>query len=290
MALRETIGITKMTTKNSIPPLTDTIIVAISRLVDDAQVETRDPSHSDIEFEIRRANLQGGDPKAQGQLVGKAKRVRSTLSWALENNPDSGAKFVANLVSHVKGCGGFREDSPNFVGKEAIQNAISAFKNVGFELTLEGTLFPLLLDNLDGAELTAALEAYVRRAKRGSQDAALVTGTGKDLLEATAAHILVEKWGSYPSSANFPGLLGQAFVALGFSTPQDAPLPGESAARRVERSLYEAGCAVNGLRNKEGTGHGRPWIPNVTIDEAKLAVQQMGIIAEYMLAALKNGR
>lgn len=279
-----------MSIKNPIPPLTDTILVAISRLVDDAQVETREPSHSDIEYEIKRTNLQNGDPKVQGQLVGKAKRVRSTLSWALENNPDNGAKFVLNLVSHVKACGGFREGSSNFVGKEAIQNAIFAFKAVGFELTIEGELFPLLLDNLDGAELTAALEAYVRRAKRGAEDAALVTGTGKDLLEATAAHILVEKWGSYPSSANFPGILGQAFVALGFATPEDIPKPGEPATRRVERALYTVGCAVNSLRNKEGTGHGRPWMPSVTIDQAKLAVQQMGVIAEYMLAALKASR
>lgn len=276
--------------KNPIPPLTDTIIVAISRLVDDAQVETREPSHSDIEYEIKRTNLQNGDPKAQGQLVGKAKRVRSTLSWALENNPDSGAHFVANLVSHVKACGGFRESSSNYVGKEAIQNAIIAFKAVGFELTVDGELFPFLLDNLDGIDLTAALEAYVRRAKRGAEDAALVTGTGKDLLEATAAHILIEKWGSYPSSANFPGLLGQAFVALGFATPEDIPQPGEPATRRVERALYTIGCAINGLRNKEGTGHGRPWMPSVTIEQAKLAVQQMGIIAEYMIAALKGGR
>ena len=62
----------------------------------------------------------------------------------------------------------------------------------------------------------------MRREKRGAENAALVTGTGKDLLEATAAHILVERWGAYSSSANFPTLLGQAFVALGFATPQNA--------------------------------------------------------------------
>ncbi len=279
-----------MSSKSSIPPLTDTIIVAISRLVDDAQVETREPSHSDIEYEIKRTDLLSGDPKAQGQLVGKAKRVRATLSWALENNPDKGARLVVNLISHIKACGGFRDASSNFIGKEAIQNAASAFKTVGFELTSDGELFPLLLDNLEGVELTAALDAYVRRAKRGAEDAALVTSTGKDLLEATSAHIIVEKWGAYPSSANFPSLLGQAFVALGFATPQDSAQPKEPAGRRVERALYEAGCAVNNLRNKEGTGHGRPWLSTVTIDQAKLAVQQMGIIAEYMLAALRNGR
>lgn len=279
-----------MSSKIAPPQLTDTIIVAVSRLVDDAQVETREPSHSDIEYEIKRTNLLRGDPKAQGQLVGKAKRVRATLSWALENDPNNGALFVVNLISHLRACGGFREASANFVGNEAIQNVSLAFKTVGFQLTSDGELAPLLLDNLEGAELTAALEAYVRRAKRGIEDAALVTGTGKDLLEATAAHILVEMWGSYPSRANFSGLLGQAFVALGLATPQDPVQPGEPAQKRVERTLYEVGCAINTLRNKEGTGHGRPWLNTVTIDQAKLAIQQMGIIAEYMLAILKTSK
>jgi hypothetical protein len=68
-------------------PVTDTIIVAVAQLVDDAQSGRRDPSHSDIELEIKRARLTLGDPKHQGQTVGKAKRIRSTLSWALEHNP-----------------------------------------------------------------------------------------------------------------------------------------------------------------------------------------------------------
>lgn len=279
-----------MSSQKLAPPLTDTIIVAVSRLVDDAQVETREPSHSSIEFEINRAGLSQGDPKPQGQLVGKAKRVRSTLSWALENAPNKGSALVVSLISHIRACGGFRETSSNFVGKEAIENAIDAFKTVGLELTNDGELTPLLLDNLMGAELTAALEAYVSRAKHGAVDAALVTGTGKDLMEATAAHILVEKWGSYPTSANFPGLLGQAFVALGFATPEDPIQPNEPAHRRVERALYEIACAVNSLRNKEGTGHGRPWLPIVTIEQARLAIHLMGVIAEYMLSALKKSR
>jgi len=45
-------------------PLSEAIIIALARLVDDAQTETRDPSHSDIEFQIQRVGLQQGDPKA----------------------------------------------------------------------------------------------------------------------------------------------------------------------------------------------------------------------------------
>lgn len=191
-----------MTSPYRSAPISDTIIIAVSRLVDDAQTETREPSHSDIEFQINRVGLTVGDPKTQGQLVGKAKRVRATLSWALEHAPEAGTALVSNLISLIRGCGGFRETSPNYVGKEAFRDAADAFKAEGFELTLDGELRPLLLDNLTGAELTSALEAYVRRAKRGAQDAALVTGTGKDLLEATAAHILVERWGSYQCASS----------------------------------------------------------------------------------------
>jgi hypothetical protein len=61
-------------------------------------------------------------------------------------------------------------------------------------------------------KLTQALESYVRRAQRGSEDAAMLTGSGKDLLEAAAAHVLVE----------ITTLLGQALISLGLKTSQDA--------------------------------------------------------------------
>jgi hypothetical protein len=269
-------------------PLSDAIIVAVSRLVDDAQSVTREPSHSDIEFQVARANLRDGDPKAQGQLVGKAKRVRGILSWAMENSPEAGGLLVANLISHIRGCGGFRPTSPNFVGAEAFKDAENAFKAEGYELTEEGELRPLLLDALSGAALTAALQAYVRRAKRGVDDGALVTGTGKDLLEATAAHVLTERWSGYSSGFNFPTLLGQAFVALGLATPQEPPQQDEPPQKRLERAMYELGCAINHLRNREGTGHGRPWLPSVTDAEAKAAIESMGVIAERLLAGLKE--
>src|SRR2546426_6664710 len=106
--------------QNPIVPLNDAIIVAVAQLVDDAQTERRDPSHSDLEFHIKRDGLAKGDPSTEGLTVGKAKRVRSTLNWALEYNPEAGGRLVYSLVAVVRGHGGFRESSPNYVGKNAI--------------------------------------------------------------------------------------------------------------------------------------------------------------------------
>ena len=136
--------------------------------------------------------------------------------------------------------------------------------------------------------MTAALEAYVRRAQRGSEDGALPVGTGRDLLEATASHVITEKYGHYSQQANFPTLLGQAFIAVGLATLQTPAQSSEAPQRHVERSLYEAGCAVNALRNKTGTGHGRPFVPSVSDDEARAAVQLIGIVSGLLLRAMKR--
>jgi hypothetical protein len=267
-------------------PLSDAIILAVAKLVDDAQ-STREPSHSDIEFQIVQVGLSAADPKAQGQNVGKAKRVRATLSWALEQDPSAGEALVAKLISLVRARGGFRASSPNFVGEEPIQNATAVFQTEGYELTSDGELRVIMLERLSGADLTQALEGYVRRARRGASDAALITGTGKDLLEAVAAHILQCKYGTYPVQSNFPTLLGQAFVALGMATPAEPGNADEPAHRRVERAMFELGCAINRLRNKEGTGHGRPWLPTVSDSQGRVAIEFMGSIADYLLSIAK---
>lgn len=271
---------------NQRSPLTDGVAFALARMVDDAQTNRRDPSHSDIQFCIKSCNLTAGDPNSQGQVVGKAKRVRSVLTWAIEHSFENGRQFVDRLISLIRSCGGFREESPNYVGKEAIASLQQAMASEGFVLAPGGELRPVALDALDGVQLTEALAAYVRRAQKGAEDAALLVGTGKDLLEAVSSHVLRELWGQTPAQSNFPTLLGQAFVALGLKTSADAPVNGEPPQHRLQRAMYDAACAINTMRNKQGTGHGRPWLPTVTSAEARHAVQVMGTVGDLLLRTL----
>jgi len=123
----------------------------------------------------------------------------------------------------------------------------------------------------------------VRRAKRGALDAALVTGTGKDLLEATAKHVLVTKYNAEPTITNFPTLLAQAFMALGLTIARDK---ATKAQERIDAAFYELACSVNALRNAQGTGHGRPFPVDVSEAESRAAIEAMGVVAERMLALL----
>jgi len=268
-------------------PITDLIVAAVSKMVDDSQSGTyREPSHSDLDFYIGRAGLSNVDPKVQGQSVGKAKRLRAVLSWALDNDQAAGSKLVEGLISKIRASGGFRETSDNHIGKEVILRAVDAFNSEGYVLAMDGDLRSTNLESLSGRSLTEALSAYARRAKKGAEDAALLSGTSKDLLEATAAHVITVKFGAYPQQANFPALLGQAFVALGLATPEDPPLSTEAPCRMMERGMYQVAVGVNRLRNKEGTGHGRPWSTGITKAEAEAAVELAGVISGYMLDKL----
>ena len=269
------------------PPLTDPIATALARLIGDAQTERRDPAHWEIEQRIDQAGLRDGDPARQSQKpVGKFKRVWGTLSWSLSNDHASGEKLVASLISTVQGCGGFRPASANYCGIEAISNLAAAFEVEGWELTSDGVLLPRVLDGLSGKALTAALKSYADRARRGALDSPLLTGTAKDLLEATAGHIIDQVLGAPPQVTNFPTLLAQAFMALGFAIPNGPATNGTPEQQRAERAAYELACAVNGLRNKQGTGHGRPWLSTVTDAQAHFAIESMGNIASLMLSTL----
>ncbi|WP_237376833.1 abortive infection family protein [Raoultella terrigena] len=267
--------------------LTEAILVAIARLVGDAQAESpRSPSHSELSYAFEKHGLAHVDPKNQ-QAVGKTKRVRTILSWALDHDPDAGQKLAYTLLQNVRVAGGFRQESSNYAGRDAILGAIEAFKDQGLILTDSGSLQSQNIEGLRGRELTDALRKYADRAKRGAEDAALLSGTSKDILEATAAHVLTQKYGTYPKQANFSALLGQAFITLGLATPADK-VEGEreEAHRSLERGMFETAIGINRLRNKQGTGHGRPWLPTIQDSEAKAAIEMAGVIAGYMLDKL----
>ena len=272
-------------------PLDDSIAYAIAKLVDDAQAERRDPSHSDIGFEIQKAGLEKFDPNKPGQSpVGKMKRVRTVLISCFEEHAEKAEKFAYGLLSSIRANGGFRKESPNYVGDDEIKNLASALKSKGILFGADGSVTPLVLDGLSTDEYTEALSNYISRAKKGIEDSALIVGTGKDLMEAVAAHIMVEKFGTYSTASNFPTLLGQAFIALGMATSQDKKIEGEHPRKDIERNLYDLACSINRLRNKQGTGHGRPWIPDLTDDEAKETIHLIGLISDKMLRKLKESK
>ena len=265
----------------------ETIVQAVARLVDDAGAP-REPSHADLEDVFLRCGLMEGDPHQNPAVrVGKQKRVRTVLFWAMANDEAAGTKAIIALIGTLRGLGGFRPGSPNYCQEDVITTCMQSFVGEPVELTVDGTLRARSLEGLAGRNLSYALRSYVTRARRGHEDSVLVAGTDKDLIEATAAHVLAERYGSY-TPADFPTLLGQAFYALGLAAQRPKQEAGGIEGARVSMSvsLYELGCSVNRLRNKAGSGHGRPFVPELTPAEVRAATEAAGLVAGRMLDEL----
>lgn len=267
------------------------MVHAVSRLVDDWQ-SPREPTHSDLGAALARAGLAEADPHTNPtvQKMGKQKRVRQALLWALDHDDVVGARGVEAVISLVRGSGGFLPTSTNYCGDDAIRTCITAFQGEPVELTLDGVLRPRSLGGLSGRELTDALRSYVARAQHGHEDSVLLAGTGKDIIEAVAAHVVTERYGSYSEHADFPTLLGQAFVAVGLDAQRPKQEAGGVAGARtaLSVSLYELACAVNRLRNKGGSGHGRPFIPDLSAEEVRAGTESAGLVAGRLLDALDS--
>lgn len=266
-----------------IPSLTDDVAFAAIRLVD----ASRPPSHDELSRLIAGVRLAAADP---GPECGKVKRMRAVMDAAMARDRAAGARLVSRLIATVRSSGGFRVDSDLFVGRETYTNLRDAYRAVGYELDEDGQLRPRLLDSVPAAESHEVLRTYVRRIRTGAMDAPLVTGTGKDLLEATARKINDDHGATY-AGHDFPGTLFHAFRATGLKAPPQSVIETLSRdldpdpRRRVEQALYILGCEVNRLRNAEGTGHGRPWAANVADIEARTAAQAMALISERLLMA-----
>lgn len=135
-----------------------------------------------------------------------------------------------------------------------------AFAALGYDLDGSSAVHELVIDNLHGTELTAALQVYVRRMNFNPDDRELQVGSGKYLDEAAARNFLKQRTGSYSvdgHAGNFPIPLANAFTALGLALPPSVSLD-KDPHRQVQQCLFLLAVAVNRLRNDAGAGHGRP--------------------------------
>jgi hypothetical protein len=246
------------------------------------------PSHDEIRTLIARAELSALDPEhASDGPIGKMKRVRGVLFSAVDQNPEGGERLVKSLVGTVRANGGFRAENENYPGPEAVLALQTAFRSEGCELTDDGSLMPLNLESLEGRELSEALLAYIRRARRGGWDAALVLGTAKSLEEAAARHIVKEHTGSYPTHADMPTTIYSAYSTLGLSALSAAAfkeLPSDPR-QAIQHAVCLLALAVNRFRNAEGEGHGRPDPTTATDVEASIVGLAAAIVTQLLLDA-----
>src|SRR5712692_1457191 len=253
-----------------------------------AMISAESPlSHDDLTFAFRRAELQRFDPGTRdttGSPIGKQRRVKAVLGNAADDAPEDGGRLVEYLLQRLVGAGCFRSGAQTSFSQDLVENAQGALGTAGYNLHPDGNLVPQVLEGLSGRDLTEALYIYVDRARRGSTDAPLVAGTSKDLLEAVARHVLVERASGYNEHMPFPGTLLAAFQALSIAIDDRQVVAAQKQlsadpVEQVHETLYLLGVAVNRLRNSQGTGHGRPVPASLSPRDARTVAEAIGLVA-----------
>jgi len=256
------------------------------------------PSHDELDRAITRAGLNAGDPgpggRSPGGPVGKTKRVRTVLVHATDRDPNASISLSHQLVDLLRADGAFEPALDAYAGTNKISRLGVAYDRLGYTLDPTGALRPKVIDNLEGTALTDALRQLVSRINLNPDDEPLQIGSGKELDEAAARHVLVERLGDYAiggHAGSFPVTLAQAFQVLGMEVPPD--LSKELSAdphRQVQQCLFLLGVAVNRLRNDAGTGHGRPDAPRktapLTPGEARLVARATALLAGMLIDEL----
>ncbi|RBY87443.1 abortive infection family protein [Blastococcus sp. TF02A-26] len=251
------------------------------------------PSHDQLTFAIRRTGLEAHDPRNLEPMVGKTRRLRRILTEATDHNPAAGFNLAKHVIAELRAAGAFDPRLSDYAGDAKVAKLRNALDALGYDLSPSGTVHAKVIDNLHGSELTAALQAIVRRMNVNADDAELHIGSGKELDEAAARHVLEERTGSYPvggPAGNFPVTLANAFTVLGLAVPTTLPPLDSDPHREVQQCLYLLAVAVNRLRNDAGTGHGHPSGPRktapLTPEEGRVVARATALIAGTLLDKL----
>lgn len=253
------------------------------------------PSHDELDAAVQRAGLADGDPAPSGKaatgVLGKTKRVRRLMVYATDNDPAAGVRLGLHLVDLLRGDGAFEPSLDTYAGADKVTRLQTALQRLGYTLDDDGSVRPTVIDNLSGTELTGILRAYVNRVNLNPDDTPLQIGTGKELDEAAARHVLLERWGEYAVAGpkgSFPATLANAFSALGLEVAPD--LSGHlnrDPRLQVQQCMFLLGLAVNRLRNDAGTGHGRPDEPrrstHLSTAESRLVARATALLAGLLL-------
>lgn len=240
------------------------------------------PSHASLTSAFLAAGLTDLTPYVPGALQNLNKVDRITEAGrAVWRQPSSGRRLMEELLS-VYRVGGIFADSTLDMEKSALRNALW---HRGWSLDEDGRLEPLGEIQLEVGD-RQALNDQLNRLRRNTEDAGLLLGTAKELLESVGKFVLEEAQCLPDRRMDFPEVMTLSMEHLGVMPAKvDASTQGGKQIRKVYQAVRTVVEAVNELRNDHGTGHGRTLPSGVSVEAARFMIRQATIVAEMLLAA-----
>jgi hypothetical protein len=139
-------------------------------------------------------------------------------------------------------------------------------------------------DAVSGPARSAVL-ANADRVNRALEvgDVEQVVGTAKDLVESVTKVVLQALGTTFGSGETLPRLGRRALQGLG-AHPQS--FEDRPPLRNLANALVQVPDAISTLRNRDGTGHGRPFLSDLSIANAEFTGHVALAWSRWVLAAL----
>lgn len=239
------------------------------------------PPHSSLTSAFFAAGLTDLTTYVQSspQSLNKVDRI-TEAGRAVWRQPSGGRRLVEELLS-VYRVNGIFADSSLDMEKSALR---SALRQQGWSLDIEGRLEPLGEVHLEVGD-RQALNDQLNRLRRNTEDAALLLGTAKELLESVGKLVLEEGNRLPGRRMDFPEVMALSMEQLGVMPRQvDSSTDGGKQLRKVYQSVRSIVEVINELRNDHGTGHGRTLPSGVSVEAARFMIRQATIVAELLLS------
>ena len=240
------------------------------------------PSHSSLTSAFMAAGLTGLTTYVPGSMENPNKVDRITdAGRAVWRRSSAGRRLLEELLSVYRVNGIFT--NPDL--EMEISALRSALRQQGWGLNAEGRLEPLGEIHLEVGD-RRALNDQLNRLRRNTEDAGLLLGTAKELLESVGKFVLEEGNRLPDRRIDFPEVMVLSMEQLGVMPKQvDASTEGGKQIRKVYQAVRTVIDAINELRNDHGTGHGRTLPTGVSVDAARFMIRQATMVAEMLLAA-----
>lgn len=220
-----------------------------------------------------------------GQRRDLVERYYASADWSQE---DTRARFL-------RVCEGIINEPPD--DGSSVENLKRKLQREGFELDELGrirrrgeALASILVSQLSDE---SAIRLHLARIQDGVDDRPEeVIGAAKDLIEATAKHVLREMGEPIPPNANLPELARLAQKQLVLHPEVLSPTkPGVDTIRRILGALSTIALSVAELRNLYGTGHGQVQrASGLHPRHARLAALTAQAYVSFLLETLSDPR
>lgn len=141
-------------------------------------------------------------------------------------------------------------------------------------------------DGLGEEEWRAIKEAETRlRQAKAASDGSLVVGSAKELCEAIAKVVIAERGGVPAAAAKMSEVITNAHKLLEFQPGEG--LANDPETRKVAQGLKGVVVGLGEMRNRHGTGHGRPHATGITEEHAELAFDAALLWSAWALRRLE---